>query len=58
MNNLYREIDMQAELFSKERKVEQLHFGGGTPTYLNEVQLRELMQKLGDAFNFDDGDER
>jgi len=58
MNNLYREIDMQAELFSKERKVEQLHFGGGTPTYLNEVQLRELMQKLGDAFNFDGSDER
>ncbi len=58
MNNLYREIEMQAELFSKERKVEQLHFGGGTPTYLDEVQLRELMQKLGDAFNFDDGDER
>jgi oxygen-independent coproporphyrinogen-3 oxidase len=58
MNNLYREIDMQAELFNKERKVEQLHFGGGTPTYLNEVQLRELMQKLGDAFNFDGSDER
>jgi oxygen-independent coproporphyrinogen III oxidase len=58
MNNLYREIDMQAELFNKDRKVEQLHFGGGTPTYLNEVQLRELMQKLGDAFNFDGSDER
>jgi len=58
MNNLYREIDMQAELFSKERKVEQLHFGGGTPTYLDEEQLRELMQKLGDAFSFDDSDER
>ena len=58
MKNLYREIEMQAELFSKERRVEQLHFGGGTPTYLDEAQLRELMQKLGDAFNFDDSDER
>ena len=58
MNNLYREIEMQAKLFSKKRKIEQLHFGGGTPTYLDEVQLRELMQKLGDAFNFDDSDER
>ena len=58
MDNLYREIDMQSELFDKSRKVEQLHFGGGTPTYLDEGQLRELMQKLSGAFTFDDSDER
>jgi len=58
MKNLYREIEMQAELFNKERHVEQLHFGGGTPTYLDDAQLRELMQKLGDAFDLDDSDER
>jgi len=56
--NLYREIDMQAELYDKTRKVEQLHFGGGTPTYLDEAQLRDLMQKLGNAFNLDDRDDR
>jgi oxygen-independent coproporphyrinogen-3 oxidase len=58
MGNLYREIDMQSELFDSDRKVEQLHFGGGTPTYLDEPQLRDLMQKLGRAFNFDTGDGR
>ena len=58
LDNLYREIDMQAELYDKTRKVEQLHFGGGTPTYLDEAQLRDLMQKLGSAFNLDDRDSR
>lgn len=58
MENLYREIDMQAELFDRDRLVEQLHFGGGTPTYLDEPQLRDLMRKLGDAFNLADIDER
>ena len=58
MQNLYREIEMQAELFDRSRKVEQLHFGGGTPTYLNEAQLRDLMQKLGEAFSFDTSDAR
>jgi oxygen-independent coproporphyrinogen-3 oxidase len=57
MENLYREIDMQAELFDRDRKVEQLHFGGGTPTYLDDAQLGGLMQKLRDAFNFDESDQ-
>ena len=55
---LYREIEMQAELFDKSRKIEQLHFGGGTPTYLNEEQLDALMAKLRSAFNFDESDNR
>jgi len=55
---LYREIEMQSELFDKSRKIEQLHFGGGTPTYLNEEQLDDLMAKLRGAFNFDESDNR
>jgi oxygen-independent coproporphyrinogen-3 oxidase len=55
---LYREIEMQSVLFDKSRKIEQLHFGGGTPTYLNEEQLDELMSKLRGAFNFDESDNR
>ncbi|MDH3747360.1 MAG: oxygen-independent coproporphyrinogen III oxidase [Gammaproteobacteria bacterium] len=56
LDDLYREIDMQSELFSTDRKVEQLHFGGGTPTYLSDEQLRALMDKLRGAFTFDDSD--
>ncbi len=55
---LYREIEMQSELFDKSRKIEQLHFGGGTPTYLNGEQLDDLMAKLRSAFTFDESDNR
>ena len=55
MHHLDQEIDMQSLLFDRSRKVEQLHFGGGTPTYLDEVGLRTLMEHLRDAFTFEDG---
>lgn len=34
------------------KQVHQLHFGGGTPTYLDEAQLRRLMQLLRQHFQF------
>jgi oxygen-independent coproporphyrinogen-3 oxidase len=58
MEMLYKEIEMQAELFDRSRKVEQLHFGGGTPTYLDKEQLGALMDHLRASFNFDDSEER
>jgi oxygen-independent coproporphyrinogen III oxidase len=58
LDNLYREIELQGELFDSSRKVEQLHFGGGTPTYLDEAQMAELMTRLGTAFDFESGDHR
>ena len=58
LDNLYREIDLQSALFDRSRVVEQLHFGGGTPTYLDDNQLRDLLQKLGEAFTLDTSDER
>lgn len=58
MGNLYREIEMQAELYDKDRVVEQLHFGGGTPTYLNVEQLCDLMTHIGTSFRLDHSDRR
>ena len=52
---LHREIAMQAELFDPTRKVEQLHFGGGTPTYIDDRQLGELMDRLDAGFGLDLG---
>jgi oxygen-independent coproporphyrinogen-3 oxidase len=52
LDYLYREIDMQAEWFADTRRVTQLHFGGGTPTYLAAQQLAQLMARLGEAFTF------
>jgi oxygen-independent coproporphyrinogen-3 oxidase len=52
LGNLHREIDLQSQLFEPSRSVEQLHFGGGTPTYLSTEQLTELMHKLASSFAF------
>ncbi len=56
MEMLYKEIEMQSELFDRKRKVEQLHFGGGTPTYLDKEQLGALMDHLRQSFTFDESD--
>ena len=47
---LKREIALQGELFDGDRPVIQLHLGGGTPTYLSEAQLADLMTTLGMHF--------
>jgi oxygen-independent coproporphyrinogen-3 oxidase len=43
LDHLNREIAMQAALFDKDRIVEQLHWGGGTPTFLANDEIRRLM---------------
>ncbi|MDF3865316.1 oxygen-independent coproporphyrinogen III oxidase [Pseudomonas denitrificans (nom. rej.)] len=56
LDYLKREIAMQAELFDGARKLNQLHLGGGTPTYLTSEQLGELMDSLREHFNLDESD--
>ena len=51
LQSLFREIELQGELFSNEQAVEQLHFGGGTPTFLSTDQIIALMGKIGQHFN-------
>jgi len=58
LTRLYREIEMQAELFDDDRTVDQLHFGGGTPTFLNPWQLEDLLKKLGWHFRLREDDSR
>lgn len=55
---LKKEILLQAALFDKKRTVTQLHLGGGTPTYLTNDQLKELMQCLHQAFTLDTSEKR
>ncbi|MES2071192.1 MAG: oxygen-independent coproporphyrinogen III oxidase [Pseudomonadota bacterium] len=43
---LKREIEMQGKLFSGINQVEQLHFGGGTPTYLSDEQMDDLLAHI------------
>lgn len=50
LHRLYQEIAMQAALFDHERPVTQLHWGGGTPTFLSHDEMRELMAETGRYF--------
>ncbi|VAX00365.1 Coproporphyrinogen III oxidase, oxygen-independent [hydrothermal vent metagenome] len=56
LDRLYNEIKMQAQLFDDSRKVNQLHWGGGTPTFISHDQMRELMKMTRAHFNLYDDD--
>ena len=56
LDRLYREMAMQGELFDDSRPVEQLHWGGGTPTFISEGQMRELMAETAKHFRLLDDD--
>ena len=49
---LYREIETVSTLFARDRNLAQLHFGGGTPNFLDADQLAELIDALGRHFTF------
>ncbi len=55
---LEREIAMRGRHFDRRRPVEQLHLGGGTPTFLPKPLLRELMGELAQQFQLIDSPER
>ncbi|MCL2892008.1 oxygen-independent coproporphyrinogen III oxidase [Brenneria tiliae] len=48
---LEREIRQRAPLFAG-RTVTQMHWGGGTPTYLDKAQISRLMALLREQFSF------
>jgi oxygen-independent coproporphyrinogen-3 oxidase len=56
LERLFKEIEMQAKLFDPNRKVEQLHWGGGTPTFISHDEMRQLMAKTREHFNLYDDD--
>ncbi|PTB16986.1 oxygen-independent coproporphyrinogen III oxidase [Trinickia symbiotica] len=45
-----RELALQAELFDTARPVTQLHWGGGTPTFLSPGEMIELMAATREHF--------
>lgn len=54
---LFREIDQLAALLAPDRPVVQLHWGGGTPTYLSPDQIRRLFGHLTQRFSLTAGAE-
>lgn len=53
-----REVEMVSQAIGRRRPVSQLHLGGGTPTYLDDAELTELIHLLSSHFNFEDSIER
>jgi len=51
LDYLYREIKMHGKHYADDRLVQQIHFGGGTPTFLSISQLREVMEVIAQSFH-------
>lgn len=49
---LKKEIDMVRTYILPDRKVAQLHWGGGTPTHLNPDEISDLVSYINQSFSF------
>lgn len=56
LDRLHRELELQAELFDRSRTVDQLHWGGGTPTFISHDEMIALMEKTRECFALHDDD--
>ncbi len=50
LDYLDRELAMQKAMFEGDTRINQLHFGGGTPTFLSDEQLTRLMESIRSRF--------
>ncbi len=58
LEHLYQEMALVSEALPAGHRVEQLHFGGGTPTYLTNEQLEATFATLRRHFGLVTGEER
>ena len=49
-----KEVSLMSRFLNKERKVAQLHFGGGTPTFFKPIELQALGDFIRSQFRFTD----
>ena len=54
---LAREVELHTALLGAGQTVTQLHLGGGTPTFLSDAELRQLMALLRRGFSLAAGGE-
>jgi len=55
---LAHEIELQAALFHRSRFVTQIHFGGGTPTFLSIAQIGSIVDDIDRKFSRDPSNPR
>lgn len=56
LESLHHEIALQGALFDRDRVVDQLHWGGGTPTFLSHEEMRVLVDVTRRHFMLRDDD--
>jgi oxygen-independent coproporphyrinogen-3 oxidase len=52
VEDIKKEIDLIGGLVSPRRKVVQVHWGGGTPTYLRPEQALDVFRRIESKFDF------
>ena len=52
IESLKKEISWLHRYVRKSRKLEQVHWGGGTPSYLTPSQMEDLFECISDNFEF------
>lgn len=58
LDYIFKELQMLKDFTNTKRKVVQMHFGGGTPTFFSAKQLQRLIQSIKSVFsNFDENAE-
>lgn len=57
LDHLARELELTAPLLHPDRRVVQMHFGGGTPNFFNPAQIRRLGELIARHFRFEPGAE-
>ena len=50
---LGKELDLTSRLIDGPRRIEQLHWGGGTPTFFTDAEMTELVGMIREHFDFD-----
>jgi oxygen-independent coproporphyrinogen III oxidase len=56
LERLHQEIALHAKLYDNDRTVDQLHWGGGTPTFISHEEMQALMAETRRHFKLHDDD--
>ena len=56
LDRLHKEIALQSRLFDEDRIVNQLHWGGGTPTFISHSEMQALMAQTRRHFHLHEDD--
>lgn len=51
VESLLKEIELKSKLFDNDRKVTQIHFGGGTPNFLSNERLSDIIEHISSHFH-------